>query len=212
MFIGYTKLRFKKNIRILSFGILIVYIFISCGGDKKEYVDLPFDRDSTPTMQDDSVSVFISDSGIIRYKMVTDLWLTFDRANDPFWFFPQGIYVEQFDLSLQKQATLESDSAWNFYRKRLWRLKGKVFMQNTRGETFKTDEVYWDEFQQKIFSDKYIEIYKPNELTLKGYGFESNMNMTQYRIFRPFDSPFVINENASQQTPVVQPSDSTQKK
>lgn len=185
----------KQAISTFFLGVLVASFLTSCDSDKKEYVDAPFDKNSSPSMQDDSVTVFISDSGIIRYKMVTDVWVSFDRSSDPFWHFPEGIYVEQFDTVFQKEATLEADTAWNFYRKKLWKLKGNVFMKNKKGETFKTDEVYWDEFSQKIYSDKYVEIYKPDELTLKGYGFESNMNMTKYRIYRPFDSPFVIKED-----------------
>lgn len=207
-----VNLRYIQTIRILFFSILIVCFLQSCGNDKKEYVDLPFDRNTTPTMQDDSVSVLISDSGIIRYKMITDIWLSYDRSNDPFWFFPAGIYVEQFDESFHKQATLKADSAWNFHRKKLWRLKGNVFMKNIKDEVFKTDEVYWDEYQQRIYSDKYIEIYKPDELTLRGYGFESNMNMSQYRIYRPFDSPFVLKDDENQSASVPQPVAKTQGK
>ncbi len=199
--------KFNICVRILLPGILMLCFLVSCGNKNQEYVDMPFDKEASPTMQDDSVTVLISDSGIIRYKMITEVWFSYDRASDPYWYFPQKIYIEQFDTAFHKQATLKADTAWNFHQRKLWRLKGNVFMKNIKEETFSTDELFWDEKLQKIYSDRYIEIYKPNELTLKGYGFESNMDMTQYKIFSPFDSPFVVDDEQDRNRPreVVKP-------
>jgi len=126
--------------------------------------------------------------------MVAKEWLIFERASDPHWFFPKGFYVEQFDTTFNKQSTIIADTAWNFTQKRLWRLKGNVFMTNIKGETFKTDEIFWDQNKERLYSDKYIEINQPGKLLLKGVGFESNTQMTVYRIFRPFDSDIVFSE------------------
>lgn len=191
----------KKYIRILVSSILILYIFVSCGNNNQEYIDLPFDKETMPTVEDDSVTMMISDSGIIRYKVITKEWLAFDRASDPHWYFPKGIYVEQFDTTFVKQASIKADTAWNYVNRRLWHLKGNVFMKNIKEETFKTDELFWNEKEQKIYSDKYIEIYRPDKLTLQGIGFESNMDMTRYKIFRPFDSDFIVSDESKPISP-----------
>ena len=180
--------KYKQSIRILPLGILILCFLISCGSDKKEYVNAPLDNETMPSMRDDSVTMLISDSGLIKYKLITKDWEFFENAKDPHWYFPEGIYVEQFDTSFQKQTSLKADTAWNFTLRKLWRLKGNVFIENIQGETFSTDELFWDEKEQKFYSDKYIEIKRPEKLMLKGIGFESNLNMTQYRIFRPHDT------------------------
>ncbi|MDU1905955.1 MAG: LPS export ABC transporter periplasmic protein LptC [Dysgonomonas sp.] len=188
----------------------MLYLLISCGGDNKDYITLPFDRETVPTLQDDSVTMLISDSGIIRYKVITKDWQAFDRASDPHWYFPQGIYVEQFDTMFIKQASIKADTAWNYTNKRLWHLKGNVFMKNIREETFKTDELFWNEKEQKIYSDKYIEIYRPDKLTLQGIGFESNMDMTRYKIFKPFDSDFIVSDQSEQATATSADTDTIQ--
>jgi len=200
-----SKKKYYKSIRILPLtSILILYFFISCGNNNQEYIELPYNKETTPSVKDDSVTVLLSDSGIIRYKIITKEWLTFDKASDPHWYFPQGIYVEQFDTTFNKQASIRSDTAWNYTQKKLWKLKGNVFMENIKNETFQTDEVFWDEKDRKIYSDKFIEIHKPDELTLRGYGFESNTEMTKYRVFKPFDTDLVVRDGQNQ------PTDSTQ--
>lgn len=183
------------NIRILPLSILMFYFLASCGNDKKEYVNAPLDNETMPSMRDDSVTMLISDSGLIKYKVITKTWNFFENAKDPHWYFPEGIYVEQFDTTFHKQTSLKADTAWNFTLRKLWRLKGNVFIENIQNETFSTDELFWDEKQQKFYSDKYIEINRPEKLMLKGVGFESNMNMTQYRIFKPHDTDIYFEDN-----------------
>lgn len=181
----------KKNnpsIRIALFAILILSFWASCNSDKKEYVNAPLDNETMPSMRDDSVTMLISDSGLIKYKLITKVWDFFENAKDPHWYFPEGIYLEQFDTSFHKKTSIKADTAWNFTLRKLWRLKGNVFIENIQNETFSTDELFWDEKQQKVYSDKYIEINRPEKLMLKGIGFESNLNMTQYRIFKPHDT------------------------
>lgn len=177
-------------------GIFIIHIFFSCGDKNKEYIDLAFDKETIPSVKDDSVSMLISDSGVVKYRMKAKEWLVFDRASDPHWYFPQGLYIEQFDTTFQKQASIKSDTAWNFTDKKLWHLKGNVLMNNIHGDTFQTEELFWNEKAQKLYSDKYIEIIQPDKLVQRGIGFESNIHMTQYKIFRPFDSYYYVNEGS----------------
>lgn len=177
----------------------MLYFATSCENNKQEIIDEPLDREKTPSVRDDSVTMLISDSGVIRYKVITQDWQIFDSSKDPHWYFPKGLYVERFDSTFHAEATLKADTAWNFTQRRLWQLKGHVFMKNTKGETFSTEELFWDERQQKVYSDKYIEINRPEKMILKGTGFESNMNMTQYRIFRPDNTNLYFDEEKEEQ-------------
>ncbi len=167
----------------------------SCQKKTEELVDIIFNPDSVPTMTTDSVITLISDSGVTRYKLITKKWQVFDGAKEPYWFFPEGIYLERFDSLFNVEAVVFADTAWNYVNKQLWRLKGNVNAQNMKGEKFFSDELFWDQHQQRIYSDKYIEIQK-GETELKGYGFESNQEMTEYRIFKPHDGRIPLKEDS----------------
>lgn len=186
--------KYRQNIRIVFITILIFSFFIACDSNEKEYVDMPFDKETTPTMYTDSVTMLISDSGVVRYKIITTDWKIFESASDPYSYFPEGIYLEKFDTSFHKEVTLKADTAWNYTRQKIWKLKGHVFIKNIKDETFSSEEVIWDERQQKVHSDKYIEINRPNKLMLKGFGFESNQSMTEYRVFKPHDTEIIVEE------------------
>lgn len=182
-----------NNITIVLIAIVMLFFYTACDSKDKSMIDIKYDPETTPSMNTDSVTTLISDSGITRYKLVTENWQVFDKAEDPFWYFPKGIYIERFDSVFQVEAKILADTAWNFTDKRLWRLKGNVDIRNMEGEMFLSDELFWDQQSQRVYSDKFIEI-KRGVTELKGYGFESNQEMTEYRIFRPHDGKIPFRE------------------
>ena len=171
----------------------MLFFYTACNSKDKDLVDIQFDPELIPSMNTDSVTTLISDSGVTRYKLIAANWQVFDKAKEPYWYFPEGIYLERFDSLFQVEAKILADSAWNYTEKQLWRLKGHVDIRNMEGEMFLSDELFWDQKNQKVYSDKYIEI-KREETELKGYGFESNQEMTDYRIFRPHEGRIPFKE------------------
>ncbi len=153
-----------------------------------------YDPEQVPSMTTDTVTTLISDSGVTRYKVIAAVWQVFDKAKEPYWFFPEGIYLEQFDSTFNIEATVKADTAWNYTSQNLWRLKGNVHVENIKGERFDSDELFWDQRKERVYSDKYIEITQGLR-KVKAYGFESNQEMTEYRIFRPFDGIIPVQED-----------------
>lgn len=206
-----------------TFLVVVMLLLTSCRKKNEILVSFAFQPDSVPTLITDTVSTLISDSGITRYKLVTDIWMVFDKAQRPYWFFPKGIYLERFTPDFKIEATVRADSAWYFTDTQLWQLKKHVHVENMIGEQFDSPELFWDRKEQRVYSDKYIEI-KSKDTKLKGYGFESNQSMTDYRIFRPHDAIIPITEktpsdslstdsqNSDLSKPMPTPSDSSGRK
>lgn len=194
----------SNSITIVLVAIVVLFFYTACGSTDTETVNIKFDPETTPSMITDSVTTLISDSGITRYKLVADNWQVFDKAKDPYWYFPEGIYLERFDSLFEVEAKILADSAWNYTDKRLWRLKGNVDIRNMQGEMFLSDELFWDQKEQRVYSDKYIQI-KRGDTELKGYGFESNQEMTEYRVFRPHDGKIPFKEEVEQDLETVEP-------
>jgi len=165
----------------------------SCKDKNDSLVAFQFDPEVVPTMITDSFTTLISDSGITRYKLIADKWMVFDKAKEPFQYFPFGIYLERFTPDFEIEATVKADTAWYYNEKELWHLKSNVHVENMQGEEFDSDELFWDGENGRVYSDSYIEI-KRGDTRLKGYGFESNQSMTNYRIFRPHDGLLPFSE------------------
>jgi LPS export ABC transporter protein LptC len=167
--------------------VVMLLFLISCKDKNDNLVAFNYDPELVPTMVTESFTTLISDSGVTQYKLVADKWMVFDKAKEPFQFFPSGLYFERFTPDFEIEATVIADTAWYYTEKELWKLKSNVHVKNMQGEEFESQELYWDGKKGRVYSDSYIEI-KREDTRLKGYGFESNESMTNYRIFRPHDA------------------------
>lgn len=136
------------------------------------------------TMTTKNVATFISDSGVVQYKIVAPLWKVYDEADTPYWVFPKGLYLQKYDPYFHVVATVAADSARYFSRERLWRLDGNVEMTKVPKDLFQTAQLFWDQRRGKIYSDSFIHIETETHV-LEGLGFESDERLTAYRVLKP---------------------------
>ena len=157
----------------------------SCGGETLDqtsyYVE---NRSKTPKLKTDSITKLVSDSGITRYRLSALQWMIFDRDTHPYWDFPKGIYVERFDEEYNVDAFVQSDKARYDQTTQIWKLDQNVIAQNLAGEKFETQQMFWDQRTERIYSDSLITITQSNKIII-GFGFESNQNFTRYVIRNP---------------------------
>lgn len=136
---------------------------------------------NVPTMLTRNVETLVSDSGVMRYRIVTPIWYVYDEVDEPYWSFPEGLNLEKFDDFFRQDAKVVADSAVYFKNKQIWRLDGNVNITNVMGEKFVTNQLFWNQRQHKLYSDSFIHIERTDKV-LEGYGFDSNEQLTRYTI------------------------------
>ena len=62
------------------------------------------DRDSASVMTTLGVNTLISDSGVIKYRIVTERWDVNEVRHPSRWTFDKGLFLEQFDENFHIQA------------------------------------------------------------------------------------------------------------
>ncbi len=165
---------------VLTTAVLLFSTSSCSDKDEKKGPDVGV-RDSLPILKSVGVSTLISDSGVIRYKMISEDWFIYDKKDPTYWSFEKGMFIEKFDESLHIEAFISCDTAYYYDKKELWELRGRVFVKNLKGETFKTSLLYWDQASHRIYSERYMEIDGETQ-KLSGYNFSSNEQMTDYII------------------------------
>lgn len=169
------------GITIAALAIVMLFLFPSCSKKKQIITDAVTNRDSVPIMTTRDVSTYISDSGVVRYKIVTDEWKVFDRLDPSMWTFEEGIYLEKFNNDMEIEATIEADTAYYYDKKELWELRGNVHIENEQDEQFDTQLLFWNQQTKKVYSDQYIRIRQQKRI-ITGVGFTSNQEFTNYTI------------------------------
>ena len=180
------------SITIVLGAIVMLLLFSSCGGKKKELGEAITERDSLPSMATLGVVTYISDSGVTRYRMEAEEWLMYDRKRPSYWAFEKGVYLEQFDSLFNVDASIKADTAYFYDKQKLWKLMGNDDIKNRKGERFNTELLYWNQATEKVYSDRFIRIEQPDRI-ITGYGFDSNQQMTIYQI-RNMGGIFYVDE------------------
>ena len=165
---------------IVSMAVVVLIFLASC--QEKQFNAPAIEcRDSLALMSTYDVSTLISDSGRISYRIDAEEWLVFDKRQPPYWAFEKGVYLEKYDLDMNVEATIKCDTAYYYSSQQLWKLIGNVDIRNQKNERFYTDLMYWDQENEKIYSDAYIKIEQEDQVT-EGVGFSSNQSMTLWEI------------------------------
>jgi len=182
------------SITIVLGAMVMLLLSSACSHREKVLGKAITERDSLPVLDTRGVTSLVSDSGVTRYRIHTEEWLVFDRKDPPYWAFEKGVYLEKFDSVFQVEASIKADTAYYYNKEELWKLMGHVDIKNLKGERFSTDLLYWNQQEQSIYSDRFIRIEQPDRI-ITGRGFESNQQMTVYKIHKP-EGVFYIDEEA----------------
>lgn len=160
-------------------------MFGSCSKKEvKHKIDAIEDRTQIPGLDEFNVMTVISDSGITRYRISAPRWQIYDKAAEPYWLFPQGLHLENFDQNLNIDASVDAKYAHFNQDRQLWELDKDIIAVNLKGEKFETQQLFWDQKTEKIYSDSFITITQATAV-ITGYGFESDQTMTRYVIRNP---------------------------
>ncbi|MDY3914704.1 MAG: LPS export ABC transporter periplasmic protein LptC [Phocaeicola sp.] len=181
--------------------VMLFFLPACSGGGKNGKVNLP-NPDSIPDLVTTDVNTLISDSGVLRYKMITPEWVVYMRGLSPRWIFEKGIYLEKFDSLFRVDASIKADTAYYYQDQKLWELRGNVHIKNQEGVMFDTQLLFWNQNTERFYSDKRVNIAK-HDTIFSGEKFESNQQMTEYVFYNGAGNMIVKD---------IQPVDTTQTK
>lgn len=195
------KFKYKEYFEILltlSITLMIQCSFVSCKHNKADAIAEKYTPDSVPSMISFNDTVVYSDSGRVKLIIETPEIIIFDKAKDPYTIFPNKAYMEEYDSLMVVKTKLWADTIWNYNRKKLWKFKGNVRIEKDDGKIYESDELYWDESKDKIYSNKPVMIHEPNKATIRASKFESNQNMTDRIFFGTRDGELYISDKSQQ--------------
>lgn len=172
------------NITGTVFLLLFSALHTSCGGDAPPMGDAVTMRDSLPAMVSRGISKLISDSGVIRYKMIAEEWRVYDKTTPPRWEFPKGIYLERYDDKFKVNLHITADSAW-LYEQNLWKLIGHVVLDDQEARAhLTTNELYWNMRTGEMSSNVRTRLTEPDQ-EIEGNWFRAtilNKRVARYHV------------------------------
>lgn len=168
--------------RLIPSFVLAAFLCLSACSEQVEHTAAAVnDRDSASMMTSYGVNTLISDSGVIKYRIVTERWDVNTVKQPSRWTFERGLFMEKFDETFHVEGYIQADTAWYYDQLKLWKLRGRVFIRNVNGLRFRSEELYWDGIKHEFYSYKYSKVETP-ERTMEGTYFRSDEHMAHYEV------------------------------
>ena len=148
---------------ILTGGLLLSVMLstTSCNDVVEHTAPAVNPKDSSSLMVSYGVNTLISDSGVMRYRIVSEVWEVNQVRNPSRWIFEKGIFLEQFDEKFHIEAYIQSDTAYYYDQQKLWELRGRVRVRTKDGLRFSSEELFWDQLRHEFYSNRFSHVITP---------------------------------------------------
>lgn len=160
-------------------GVIVSWVLAACQNPVEHTAPAIHDRDSVAMMTSYGVNTLISDSGVIKYRIVTERWEVNTNRVPSRWIFDKGMLLELFDEKFHINSYIQCDTAYYFDQERVWKLYGRVRILTKDGLRFTSEQLTWDENKHELSSYVFSKLVTP-ERTLQGSYFWSDERMTRY--------------------------------
>lgn len=164
---------------LIVIGVIVSWVLAACQNPVEHTAPAIHDRDSVAMMTSYGVNTLISDSGVIKYRIVTERWEVNTNRVPSRWIFDKGMLLEQFDEKFHINSYIQCDTAYYFDQERVWKLYGRVRILTKDGLRFTSEQLTWDENKHELSSYVFSKLVTP-ERTLQGSYFWSDERMTRY--------------------------------
>ena len=155
----------EVRLNISHYTSLLLFTALSalcaCSEQKEHTAPAINPQDSVSVMISYGINTLVSDSGIMKYRIVAEKWEVNEIKNPPRWFFPRGLFMEQFDEKFHVETYIQADTAYNYTQQKLWHLIGNVRVKTVDGLRFWSEELWWDQNRHELYSNLYSHVVTP---------------------------------------------------
>jgi LPS export ABC transporter protein LptC len=152
-FCNYIELLLRRSVQlsILYSALLVLLFFSSCENDPKEIEN--WTKKAELREEAKTIESYLSQSGVMKAKLVAPLMYRYQR-DTVFTEFPNTLHVDFYDDSVRVESWLTAKYGIYYDNMNKVFLRDSVMVINKDGDTLRTPELWWDQNQQKFYTDK----------------------------------------------------------
>jgi len=159
--------------------LFFLVVLISCTNDPKLVQDFVSDKQQ-PIEQIKGAELLHTENGTVKVRLVASRIERFQNIQ-PELIFSNHLEVYFYNDSSQLQSTLIADYASIDEKKKIMLAQNNVILISNDDKKLETNELFWDENKNKIYTDKKVKITTGKEV-IYGEGFTSTPDFKQYSI------------------------------
>jgi LPS export ABC transporter protein LptC len=150
----------------------------ACENDLKKVQQLSADQLNMDVDTIHNVDVIYSDSAKVKFRVTAPLLLQY-QGKKPYDLMPKTVNVAVFENMVQT-GSIVADTGIQSDNNTKIQFRKNVVATNAKGETFKSDELIWDQTTKTIHSNKLVQIHLADGDIMNGTGFVSDDKMKHW--------------------------------
>jgi LPS export ABC transporter protein LptC len=134
-----------------------------------------------PMREVENLELYHTENEKIKLKMMAPVFNELLNGDKEF---PKGLDLQFYNELGKIKSTLHANNAYYFKEKDQWRGRGDVEVKNLESnEQLNTEELFWKQSEQKIFTDKFVTIRQQNDV-IYGEGLEAKEDLSDWDILK----------------------------
>jgi len=175
--------RAKKLLYACLLVLLTGMLFLSaCENSLNDIQKIASKEEDKPISTSTGVDVIYSDSAKVKARLSTNLMIQLDDPNKGYQEMPKGVKIIFYDDNLKEKGTITSEYAIRLQKENTITFRKNVVATNAQGETFKSEELIYDQTAKKIYTKKPVTINMGNGTVMQGIGATSNESLYPWTI------------------------------
>jgi LPS export ABC transporter protein LptC len=173
--------RVKQILKIYWPALIVVMLLSACENDLKKIKEISQNQINMDIDTVHVVNIIFSDSAHVKFTIDAPLLLQHTGKKE-FNIMPKGVLIKIYDKDLVQIGTLTADTGIQRESENKIEFHKNVVAKNSKGETFKSDELIWDQTSKLMHSNKAVQITMANGDIMNGIGFESDQTLGHWTI------------------------------
>ena len=175
-----------------------LFAYTSCVNSEKEVNELL----SKKIGVDEATNVqgYMSNTGKMKARLKAPSMLRYQDSSSRV-VFPKSLHVDFFNDSTKVENQLDAKFAEYYEVEARVFLKDSVRVYNNVSDTLFCQELWWDQNQQKFYTDKPVRIHRPDMIMI-GVGLSAPQDFKTFEMYKITNSVLRVNEMSSPQDSV----------
>ncbi|MGI4021724.1 MAG: LPS export ABC transporter periplasmic protein LptC [Janthinobacterium lividum] len=179
--------------------LLLPVVFWSCENDLKKVRQISSKEVNKPVETTIGVDVIYSDSAKVKAKMTAPLMLNHTvtkTVKQAYYEMPKGVKIDFYDPKQKLISTVTAEYAVTKNLNKIIELRRNVVVVNDKGDTFKSEELIWDQLAKRFYSNQFSTLLRQDGNTISGNTFQCKEDLTSPE-FNQSTGKFNVNQGAN---------------
>ena len=170
---------YKNAVKAVLF--LNCFFVYACENDYKQVQALSQKKTSVEQAVD--VTSYLSQNALMKAKLTSPLMLRI-QADTPRTEFPKTLHVDFYNDSTKVESQLFAKYGRYMENQSKVLLRDSVVVYNLKGDTMRTNELWWDQNKQNFYTDKPVSIHKLDGTIINSIGMTAGQDLNDILLFK----------------------------